>query len=87
MAIPKRRKDHNWKIIKYSGDGQVYARCKCGYEYGIFHYSPTCKTKKNENGDLVLTVEPDILHLYCPYCGAKKKTWDNTVKLLPSRWE
>lgn len=36
MARPRRGKDHNWKIIKYSGDGQVYARCKCGYEYGIF---------------------------------------------------
>lgn len=29
----KRGTDHECRVVKYQGDGAVYARCKCGFEY------------------------------------------------------
>lgn len=85
MGRPKRGKDHNWELIKYNGDGAVYARCKCKFEFCIFSYRKDLNEfKVDENGQLVIAREPDIMYLYCPKCGAKKKTYDTFIRRLPS---
>ena len=80
----KRGTDHNWQIIRYKDDICLYARCKCGFDYA-------CSiNKRKEDGTLsfIQEVVPNKIYPYCPYCGAKKKTYDSEVtKLDKNRWK
>ena len=40
----KRGTDHEWQLVKYSGDVAIYAECKCG------HYYYCSKSLRNEDG-------------------------------------
>jgi len=64
------KKDHNWKVVKYIGDGAYYATCKCGYDYAC--------------GDCLGREDYTMWKLfpYCPMCGAKKTTFNQKVILL-----
>lgn len=62
-----RSKDHIWRLIKYNGDGAIYAHCSCGYEYN-------CSRVKLDGG-LGVEFMPSWLHPYCPWCGARKKRY------------
>jgi hypothetical protein len=88
MSRPKRGKDHNWELIKYNGDRAVYARCKCKFEYSIFLYRNGTKDfKVDENGQLMIARKPDTMYLYCPRCGAKKKTYNALIRRLPGLFD
>ena len=68
----KRGVDHTWEIRKYLGDIALYAHCKCGFEY-------TCSSSKRKtDGSFSFEQEITQLYHYCPYCGARKK-WYNDV--------
>lgn len=78
----KRGTDHEWIVIKYKDDCAVYARCKCGFEYNCG------QSKRLDDGTWSLMQYPTILYLYCPYCGARKKRYnEEPVKLDKNRWE
>ena len=81
-VIMKRGTDHEWIVIKYKDDCAVYARCKCGFEYNCG------QSKRLDDGTWSLMQYPTILYLYCPYCGARKKRYnEEPVKLDKNRWE
>ena len=66
----KRGTDHYWNIRKYLGDIALYAHCDCGFQYG-------CSSNKiNEDGTWSLVQEITNLYRYCPFCGVRKK-WYN----------
>ena len=66
----KRGTDHSWQVRKYYGNAAFYAHCKCGYEYCC------SSSKRNEDGTLSFKQIITKIYLYCPYCGARKK-WYN----------
>ncbi len=78
----KRGTDHTWKIVKYKDDIALYAKCKCGYRY-------VCsKNKRNEDGSWSFEQEINLLHRYCPYCGVRKKYYDdNVINIEKYSWE
>lgn len=66
----KRGTDHIWKVVKYKGDVAIYAKCRCGFQYN-------CGTnKKLEDGSFSLTQVPSSMYPYCPWCGARKKLYN-----------
>ena len=78
----KRGTDHNWEIRRYKGDIAWYAHCRCGYEY---HCS---KDKRNEDGTWSFKQEIRWLYSYCPYCGARKKRYnEEPIKMEKTRYE
>lgn len=64
--------DHHWEIRKYLGDIALYAHCKCGFEYAC------SSSKRKPDGSFSFEQEITKLYLYCPYCGARKK-WYNDI--------
>ena len=50
-----------WYIRKYRGDGALYARCRCGYQYGCY------KTVDN------FKIKMGYTYPYCPQCGKFKR--------------
>ena len=42
--MSKRGTDHTWQLVKYNGDGAIYARCKCKHHYNCG------RSKRNEDG-------------------------------------
>ena len=78
----KRGTDREWLVIKYKGDGAVYARCKCGFEYNCG------KSRRMKDGTWSMTQYPTIMYQYCPYCGARKKRYnEEPEKLDRLKWE
>ena len=78
----KRGTDHEWLVVKYKGDGAVYARCKCGFEYNCG------KSRRMEDGTWTMAQYPTIIYSYCPYCGARKKRYnEEPEKLDEFQWE
>lgn len=78
----KRGTDHNWQIVKYKGDIALYAKCKCG-----FHYC--CSSAiRNIDGSWSIKQKITKIYPYCPYCGARKKTYNNEInKINKFPWE
>ena len=77
----KRGTDHEWFVVKYKGDGAVYARCKFGFEYDCG------KSRCREDGTWTMAQYPTIIYPYCPYCGARKKRYnEEPEKLDEFRW-
>lgn len=77
----KRGTDHEWLVVKYKGDGAVYARCKCGFEYDCG------KSRCREDGTWTMAQYPTIIYPYCPYCGVRKKRYnEEPEKLDEFRW-
>ena len=72
----KRGTDHEWLVVKYKGDGAVYARCKCGFEYNCG------KSRRMEDGTWSMKQYPTIMYLYCPGCGARKKRYNEEPEKL-----
>ena len=73
----KRGTDHNWEIRCYKGDIAWYAHCRCGYEYNCSRF------KKGS-----LAREISWLSNYCPYCGARKKRYnEEPIKMEKTRYE
>lgn len=72
----KRGTDHEWLVIKYKGDGSVYARCKCGFEYNCG------KSRRMKDGTWSMTQYPTIMYQYCLYCGARKKRYNEEPEKL-----
>lgn len=67
----KRGTDHNWHIIRYVENLDLFAKCKCGFEYdcgNVFHK------------------EKLTIYLYCPNCGARKK-WYNPEPDKINSWD
>lgn len=78
----KRGTDHEWIVINYKCDGAVYARCKCGFEYNCG------KSKRLKDGSFSMTQHPAVMYPYCPWCGARKKRYnEEPVKLEKFRWD
>lgn len=80
----KRGTDHNWQIIKYKGDIAIYAKCKCGFYYNC------SESIRNEDGSWspIQEVKINKIYPYCPWCGVKKKTYDNEItKINKFPWE
>jgi hypothetical protein len=50
-----------WYIRKYRGDGAIYARCRCGYQYGCYKTVDKFKIKIG------------YTYPYCPQCGEFKR--------------
>lgn len=75
--MAKRGKDHTWELIKYKGDGAIYAKCKCKYYY-------RCSTDAIEEDGTRNPFHqvPTIFYLYCPQCGARKKWYTNEIKKI-----
>ena len=77
----KRGTDHEWLVVKYKGDGAVYSGCKCGFEYDCG------KSRCREDGTWTMAQYPTIIYSYCPYCGARKKRYnEEPEKLDEFRW-
>ena len=71
-----RGRDPVWELVKYKGDMQIYARCKCGFKHGCTF------------GKAVPTVDDIKLFPYCPICGAKKKrVTDEPRRIDKYSWE
>lgn len=70
----KRGTDHEWNLVKYSGDGAIYAECKCG------HYYNCGKDLRNEDGSWAMIQIPTIFYPYCPCCGARKKRYTTEIE-------
>lgn len=66
-------KDHNWRLVKYYGDGAIYAVCNCGFKYGCWKF--------NKDG-LGVVPAPEKLYYYCPQCGAKKTQYTAEVEKI-----
>lgn len=66
----KRGTDHEWVVVKYKNDGAVYARCKCGFEYNCG------KSRRLEDGSFSMAQYPTVMYPYCPWCGARKKRYN-----------
>lgn len=81
----KRGTDHNWQIVKYKGDIAIYAKCKCGFHYNCGG------SKRGQDGVWSLTqeVKSEKIYPYCPFCGARKKYYnDNCIfKIDKYSWE
>ena len=78
----KRGTDHEWRVIKYKGDLAVYAKCKCGFEYNCG------RSKRTEGGLLSIKQFPTVMYPYCPYCGARKKRYnEEPQKADKYQWE
>ena len=77
----KRGTDHEWVVVKYKNGDAVYARCKCGFEYDCG------KSKRLEDGTWSIKQYPTIMYPYCPWCGARKKRYnEEPVRLDEFRW-
>lgn len=72
----KRGTDHKWIVVKYKADTALYARCKCGFEYNCGRIMRL--------DDEVLSSEQyqEIIYPYCPWCGARKKRYNDVPKRL-----
>ena len=70
--------DHLWTFIKYKHDAAIYARCSCGFVY-------SCCKHVDEPG-LKIVIAPEKLYPYCPWCGARKKRYDEEVKRVDYSW-
>ena len=75
--MPKRGTDHEWKLIKYSGDLAIYAECKCG------HYYNCGRNIRNEDGSWSVNQIPTVFYPYCPCCGARKKRHSKKIEKKP----
>ena len=68
INIGKRGTDDTWKLVKYRGDGAIYAKCKCRFDYNCG------RNETDADGNFVSFKQiPTVFYPYCPYCGAKKK--------------
>ena len=76
----KRGTDHWWEVRRYQGDTAFYAHCKCGFQYN-------CSSSKiNEECYWKQTINK--IYLYCPYCGARKKWYnEEPIKMEKTRYE
>ena len=70
----KRGTDHEWKLVKYSGDVAIYAECKCG------HYYHCSKSLRNEDGSWAFKEIPTYFYPYCPCCGVRKKRHSTEIE-------
>lgn len=76
----KRGTDHWWEVRRYQGDAALYAHCKCGFQYDCSSH------EKNEEGYWKLKIK--CIYLYCPYCGARKKWYNEEPKKIEKySWE
>ena len=76
----KRGTDHWWEVRRYQGDAALYARCKCGFQYN-------CSSSKINEEDCWKQAITKI-YLYCPYCGARKKWYNEEPKKIEKySWE
>lgn len=75
----KRGTDHEWNLVKYDGDGAIYAECRCGHYYCC----SKPETKFIENGNLSFREIPTIFYPYCPCCGARKKRFNSEIEKRP----
>ena len=71
--------DHLWTFIKYKYDVSIYAHCSCGFRY-------SCCKNIAENPGLKIVIAPEKLYPYCPWCGARKKRYDEEVKRVDYSW-
>ena len=55
-----RLKSNVWYVRQYKGDGALYAKCKCGYQYNC-----------TDRGKVPWQIKLGYLYDYCPYCGRK----------------
>ena len=65
----KRGTDHWWEVRRYQGDAAFYAHCKCGFQYN-------CSSFEKDSWKQIITK----IYLYCPYCGARKKWYNEEPK-------
>lgn len=65
----KRGTDHEWNLVKYDGDGAVFAECKCG------HYYNCGRDLRGKFKQI-----PTIFYPYCPCCGARKKRFNSEIE-------
>lgn len=70
----KRGTDHEWNLVKYDGDGAIYAECRCG------HYYNCGRDLKNKDGLSLFKQIPTIFYPYCPCCGARKKRFNSEIE-------
>ena len=73
---------NTWKLVKYNGDGAIYARCECGFQY-------CCSSTSIVEGKRKFLCVPYKFYQYCPFCGTKKEEYtlihkiDKTVADFP----
>ena len=48
-----------WKLVKYNGDGAIYARCECGFQY-------CCSSTSIVEGKRKFLCVPYKFYQYCP---------------------
>lgn len=78
----KRGTDHEWFVVKYKGDVAVYARCKCGFEYNCG------QSRRMEDGTWSTKQYPSIMYRYCPWCGARKKRYNEEAEKVDKfQWQ
>ena len=78
----KRGTDHEWFVVKYKDDVAVYARCKCGFEYNCG------QSRRMEDGTWSIKQYPSIMYRYCPWCGARKKRYNEEAEKLDKfQWQ
>lgn len=56
--MSKRGTDHTWQLVKYSGDGAIYARCKCKHHYNCG------RSKRNKDGSWSSIQVPTVFYKY-----------------------
>lgn len=73
----KRGTDHVWETVRYRGDVEIYAICKCGFFYGV-------SLDEREDGVWVFPRRLDErkLYRYCPWCGARKTRYTLEVRKI-----
>lgn len=73
----KRGTDHWWEVRRYIGDAALYAHCKCGFQYN-------CASFEKDGWKQTITK----IYPYCPYCGARKKWYNEEPKKFKKySWE
>ena len=67
----KRGTDHWWRLFQYRDSETIFAKCKCGFIY------PSCESTGEPQEQRFVK-----LYNYCPRCGAKKKYYDDEIRVV-----
>ena len=70
----KRGTNHDWTLVKYSGDSAIYAECSCGYHYNC------SRSIREPDGSWSMKQYPTIFYPYCPCCGARKNKYIKDIE-------